>query len=144
MDYESTAGVKYYFEIIRRAGRIYLDRFSFGDGFELQIEGSLRAMPQSPVKLYPGARSDFNQLHEMLGEYYNHKDTPPRYDPVKRYYHNLSQLPECLIGAEVNENQKIQIRTMYRLFKCRVIGMYQPKVQSRRKYVIEFKIASRS
>jgi hypothetical protein len=145
MDFESKAGgVKYFFEITGRAGRIYLDGFSFGDGFELQIEGSVSAMPRSPVKMYPETGAPFNPLHKILDEYYQNKDAPPRYDAAQRRYHDAGQLPQCSIGAEFKENQKVQRRTLYRFFQCRVIKLYRPKLQYSRLYVIEFRSAARA
>lgn len=135
MDFESkTGGVQYFFEITGRAGRIYLGGFSFGDGFELQVQGYVRLMPRSPVKMDPEAGAPFNPLHKILNEYYKNKDMPPHY--------NASRLPECLIGAEFKENQKVQRRTLYRFSECRVIKFYQPKLQNSRLYMIEFRSAA--
>jgi hypothetical protein len=142
LSFESSAnGDKYYFEIVGRAGKMYLESYAFSDELDLDVDGQART--KSPLSIYPQPDAHWNPLNAILEEYYKDRNAPVKYDPVRKYFHNVSMLPECSITAEREVDQKVLRRTVHRFFRCRVLKLYEVPRGISRKYMIEFQLSHR-
>lgn len=114
---------RYFFQYEERAGRIYVDRFEFGEGLQLQIDGH-KQMMRSPVRLFPSFGNGDGRLHTTLTTWQN----------SGVYIFDLA----LLIGVEVTEGSaKVTEHILHRIKGTEIREVYQLKT-SRRAYVIEF------
>lgn len=124
----SGPGRKYFLEIKGRTGKLYLDRYRFGnDEFQLDIDGhkSLRLM--SPIHFDVAFTSSTRHLIDVLREYH-HPMGPGSWHIF----------PEIALGVEYNHGGKIQRTMMHRLFHCRVMRIQGRKKSGDSEFEIDF------
>lgn len=127
----SNAGTKYFLEVKGHPGKLYLERFQFGNGeFELEIDGHKTRTVRSPLHFDIVWPREWNakRLEEALHEYH-HPNGPG----------GSSILSEILIGVETIDNNRHKRGVVQRLFHCRVMRTQGRKKSADTQFEIDFR-----